>query len=110
MLTSSKLNPPPHLNRHVEVRKISSDIDWYEVVRLQVMCADPKFMSKDYERFKQRQFDSYRKMVAVGLGSWFGAFIDGKLVGDLGIFFEGNVGRYQNVGTHPNLRRQGIWG
>lgn len=53
---------------------------------------------------------SYRKMSEAGMGSWFGVFIDGKLVGDLGIFYEGNVGRYQNVGTHPDHRRQGIYG
>ena len=31
-------------------------------------------------------------------------------MGDLGIFFEGPVGRYQMVGTHPDFRKQGICG
>ncbi len=110
VLTSMKLNPPPHINDHVQVRRISSDKDWAEVIQLQTLCADPKFMNDYYEQFKQRQMASYRKMSEAGMGSWFGAFMDGKLVGDLGIFYEGNVGRYQNVGTHPDHRRQGICG
>ncbi len=51
---------------------------------------------------------SYRQMFEAGMASWFGAFMDGQLVGDLGVFCEGIVGRYQNVGTHPEYRRQGI--
>ena len=109
-LTSMKLNPPPHLNTDVEIRKISSDKDWAEVILLQKLCTDPKFLNEHYEQFKQRQMASYRQMSEAGMGAWFGAFLGDKLVGDLGIFFEGNVGRYQNVGTHPDYRRQGICG
>lgn len=110
VLTSDKLNPPPHINNRVQVRKILSDKDWAEVTQLQILCAEPQFMNGDYEQFKQRQMASYRKMSEAGMGSWFGAFRDGKLVGDLGIFYEGNMGRYQSVGTHPDHRRQGICG
>lgn len=49
-------------------------------------------------------------MSEAGLGNWFGAFIGEQLVGDLGIFHENGIGRYQNVGTHPNFRKQGICG
>jgi hypothetical protein len=110
VLTSTKLNPPPHNNDQVQVRKISSDKDWTEVVKLQTLCADPKFINDDYARFKQRQMNSYRQMSEAGMGSRFGAFIEDKLVGDLGIFHQARVGRYQNVGTHPEHRRQGICG
>ena len=43
-----------------------------------------------------------------GMGNWFGAYLEGQLIGDLGIFFGENMGRYQNVGTHPDFRRQGV--
>jgi hypothetical protein len=108
VLTTSKLSPPLYLNTQISVRKIESDKDWSDVVHLQTLYADPKFMSDYYRGFKQRQMDSFREMANAGMGSWFGAFIDDELVGDLGIFYEGKIGRYQNVGTHPDQRRQGI--
>lgn len=110
VLTASKLSLPLHINNLVEVRKISSDQDWNDVINLQTLFADPKFLNEEYKQFKQRQMTSYRKMAEAGMGSWFGAFIDDQLVGDLGIFYEGTVARYQNVCTHPNNRRQGICG
>jgi GNAT superfamily N-acetyltransferase len=110
VLSATKLIPPLHINNQVQVRRISSDNDWLDVTRLQILCADPRFLNEDYSQFKQRQMAAYYKMSESGIGSWFGAFIDGNLVGDLGIFFEGGVGRYQNVGTHPDYRRQGICG
>lgn len=33
-----------------------------------------------------------------------------KLVGELGIYFENGLGRFQSVGTHPDFRRRGICG
>ena len=110
VLTAQKLRPPPHLNGNVIVRKISTDQEWSEVIRLQTLCADPKFLNDYYEQFKQRQMSAYRKMSEAGRGAWFGAFLDGQLVGNLGIFYEGKVGRYQNVGSHPDHRRTGICG
>jgi ribosomal protein S18 acetylase RimI-like enzyme len=110
VLTATKLNPPPYLNDQIVVRKITSDQDWDEVLKLQIICAKPKFRNDYYEEFKKRQRDDYRKMSESGMGAWFGAFLGDKMVGDLGIFYEGNIGRYQNVGTHPDCRRQGICG
>lgn len=110
VLTAAKLIPPSHLSKQLQVRKISSDQDWAEVIQLQTLCADPKFLNGTYEQFKERQMAAYRKMSEAGMGAWFGAYIDAKLVGDLGIFYEGGIGRYQNVGTHPDHRRRGICG
>ncbi len=50
-------------------------------------------------------------MIAAGLGRWFGAFLDGRLVADMGIFTDAQVGdlaRYQSVVTHPDFRRRGV--
>ena len=43
------------------------------------------FSEPEYRVFKERQMARYRAMAERGLGRWFGAFLDGKLVGDLGI-------------------------
>lgn len=110
VLTTEKLNPPPHLNKNVHVKKIMSDHEWNQVVELQNLCADPKYVNEYYCEFKQRQMDQYREMSKAGRGFWFGGYFGDKLVGDLGIFYEDGIGRYQSVGTHPDHRRQGICG
>lgn len=110
VLTTKKLNLPPYVNDRVEVKKIQSDQDWAKVVQLQIQCADSKFANEHFEKFKHLQMGTYRKMSEAGMGFWFGAYIDGKLVGDLGIFFEGEFARYQSVETHPNFRKLGVCG
>ena len=52
----------------------------------------------------------YREMIAAGMGDWFGAFLDGELVADMGLFVEDGIGRFQSVKTHPVYRRRGICG
>ncbi|MBM7069614.1 GNAT family N-acetyltransferase [Actibacterium sp. 188UL27-1] len=42
------------------------------------------------------------------MGCWLGAFDRDLLVGDLGIFADGHVGRYQSVETRPSHRGLGI--
>ena len=64
-------------------------------------------MNDHYVEFKKSQMRQYRKMSDAGKGYWFGAYLGGNLVGDLGVFCEAEVGRYQSVGTHPGYRRQG---
>jgi len=48
-------------------------------------------------------------MVRHGHGAWFGAFVDGVIRAELGIFTDGEgIARYQFVGTHPDFRRRGL--
>ena len=108
VLTASRLCAPSHLNDHVQIRRLVGDQDWKDALKIQTICAEPMLMNDDYKRFKRRQFATFPKMSRAKKGSWFGAFINGKLEADLGIFYEGNIGRYQNVETHPSFRRQGI--
>jgi hypothetical protein len=110
VLTSQNLNPPPHINTDLKIRALYQDQDWEDALNLQILCSDAKYQSDGFSNFKKKQMANYRKMVDSKRGLWFGAFLEGKLVGDLGIFYEGNVARYQNVGTHPDFRRQGICG
>ena len=50
----------------------------------------------------------YRKMSRSGHGDWYGAFIEGKLVADLGLYHQDGTGRFQDVETNPHFRRRGI--
>ncbi|OFZ79396.1 MAG: hypothetical protein A2603_14490 [Bdellovibrionales bacterium RIFOXYD1_FULL_55_31] len=110
VLATNRVVPPPKINQHIQVRPISTDSEWEAAIQLQILCRKPEFDQTGYEAFKRRQFETYRKMANANRGHWFGAFINDKLVGDLGIFHDGTLGRYQNVGTHPDYRRQGICG
>jgi GNAT superfamily N-acetyltransferase len=58
----------------------------------------------------EAQLARYRRMAEAGLGAWLGAFVDGRLVADLGLFCKGDIGRYQAVGTAPDYRRRGYAG
>jgi ribosomal protein S18 acetylase RimI-like enzyme len=108
LLAARELEKPNKVNKKIKVRKLKSDQDWEDVIDLQVLCADPKYLDETYYDFKRNQMINYRKMSEEGLGSWYGAFLDGEMVGDLGIYTVEDIARYQNVGTHPEYRKQGI--
>lgn len=109
VLSTETLQPPQHLNREMTIKKIATDHDWHEVTELQIVCGDPKY-ALGYRPFKEAQMLQYRKMTEAGRGHWFGAYLNGRLVADLGIFHEGTLARYQSVGTHPDFRRLGLCG
>ena len=110
VLTADTVSPPPRPNREVEVRPLASDADWAQALENQVVCHAAEFRLPEYRVFKTLQMDAYRRMAAAGLGAWFGAFLDGRLVADLGVFVDGPVARFQAVETHPDFRRRGICG
>ena len=110
VLTAKKLVPPSRLNKDIEIKKIESAQQWDDATELQVACSDPKYFNDEYRDFKKKQMASYQEMTKAGKGHWFGAYLGDQLVGDLGIYFEDGLARYQNVGTHPDFRRQGICG
>jgi RimJ/RimL family protein N-acetyltransferase len=110
VLTARTVRPPPKLNEAIETRIITTDDEWQEVTALQILCGQEGYQPEEYRAFKKAQMLQYRAMSEAGLGAWFGAFYDGKLVGDLGIYRDGNIGRFQSVETHPEFFRQGICG
>ncbi len=110
VLTASHVVPPVKRNTAVVVRAIQSPQEWEEAIQLQIACRHFEFELASYASFKRRQFKNYQAMAKAGLGHWFGAFLGKRMVGDLGIFHHDSIGRFQNVGTHPDFRRQGICG
>ena len=108
VLTAGNVARPAKYNDKISVKKIITDKDWNDALISQTLSTDPKFASAGFNSFKKKQMDNYRAMSEKGMGNWFGAYINEQIVGDLGLFFEKELGRYQNVGTHPSFRRQGI--
>lgn len=110
VMATDTLSPPQRYNHEVEVRALQTDADFAEHIDLHVLCWEGRDDGAGYRAFYEARTDSYRRMIAAGLGSWFGAFLDGRLVADMGIFVEADLARYQSVVTHPDFRRRGICG
>jgi GNAT superfamily N-acetyltransferase len=109
VLTAQDLAEPPRPNRQAAYRELTGDDDWGQSADLRAVVytdepgGDPEFM--------RARLVAERALTDSGHGSWFGAFVDGELVAQLGIITDGSgVARYQNVETHPDWRRRGLAG
>lgn len=109
-LTATEVTMPPYPNIKLEVRPLQSKEEWDLMVEIQIESAHDNLPRKEWIRFYNSQRERYEKMKQQNLGHWFGGFIKGKLVAGLGLFHNGEMGRYQIVSTHPDYRRQGICG
>jgi GNAT superfamily N-acetyltransferase len=108
VLTATALREPPHRNDAAVYRPLVTDDDWRQAVELRVACTDEGSGGRE---FCERRVADARRLAEGGHGSCFGAFQQGRLVAQLGMFSDGGpVARYQNVETHPAARRQGLAG
>ncbi|WP_019012112.1 GNAT family N-acetyltransferase [Deinococcus aquatilis] len=112
VMAAPSLHAPPHLNTHAEYRSLTdTDEEWAQALENQVASREDGHDEQRYRRFKETQLRGLREMCRAGLGFWYGAFLDGRLVADLGVFSDGEgLLRYQSVGTDPGYRRQGLCG
>lgn len=109
-LATSHPGVPPHPAEGVTVRVLEGDQDWHRVWENQQAELPEGSNPVGYATYLTRRIAALRHMADRGHGAWFGAFLGEQLVGDLGLFFEGSVGRFQEVETHPLFRRRGICG
>lgn len=110
VMTGRSVNPPQHTNTEVIIRPLETDSDWAQVLENQVLHRSEEYEEAGYGIFKAAQMENYRKLQSDARGAWFAAFLGEKLVADCGLFFDGKLGRFQSVGTHPDYRRRGICG
>ena len=98
---------PVATNGKIEVRAFCSQEDWNDWASMQLAdMTDPSdIVSQRYLAYQQK---AHRALVTRGLGDWWGAFIDGEQVGSLGLFFLGDVGRFQSVVTAEHHRNKGV--
>lgn len=109
-LMASEVVPPPKINSEIRVRHIETDDEWDAVLEAKLRVRNPRFDLKTYAPFKRKWLDVRRRLADGGLGNWYGAYIGDRLVGDLGLFHDGAVARFQDVGTEDEFRRRGICG
>lgn len=94
-------------NEAVEVRLLESDRDWADWTRISLaVMADPE--SDVSLRCVDFQRSAYRRLIERQWGNWWGAFIDGEMVGSLGLFFFGRIGRFQSIVTRDDRRNRRV--
>ena len=110
VLMLEALKPDPEPGKNLSLREICTDADWEAVLKLQILVSEGGTPSKEYVEFKNRAFQTYRRLSEAGAGAWWGAFIGETLVGDMGLYFDDQfeTGRFQSVETHPEYRRIGV--
>lgn len=110
MLSARAVRPPPKVCVEAEVRAIVEGWEWDAVLENHVAIHGDEHGEAAYRVYSQGKIRSYRRLVEAGQGHWFGAFVEGRLAGDLGLFAFDGVGRFQTVGTHADFRRRGVCG
>lgn len=110
VLGASAVHRPAKFCEEAEIRTICEDWEWEAVIENKVAGREEIYTEAGYRDFVTRQMERRRLMAKEGLGQWFGAFLDGRLAGDLGLFVFEGLGRFQSVDTHPDFRRRGVCG
>jgi RimJ/RimL family protein N-acetyltransferase len=111
VMTAELVHEPPRPNPHATYRRLTSGADWAQSIELQMACRDDGQEEAGHREFATRRAGTYRRLVGAGHGAWFGAFLDGELVSQMGLFRAGEgLARFQAVETHPSVRGQGLAG
>ncbi len=110
VLTASHLKPPPHPNAEIEIRTLHSESDWAELLELQVEFRDEGHEESHFRTYAEGRLRGHRKRIDAGQGEWYGAFLAGRQIANLGIFRSARMARFQIVMTHPEFRRRGVCG
>lgn len=108
ILKANSTSLPGNKNNDIKIRQIETSEEWKQVIDLQIITSGEDYNSDEYLPFIKKQFADRKKMIDAGKGKWFGAFLGDILVGDLGIFVESEIARFQAVETHPDHRKKGI--
>ena len=107
VMATSALTRPPRYNPDLDVRRLT-EADYASVIDLHVLSGYEGESEADYRRFWEANMEGFGRMIRAGRGAWFGAFLGGALVADMGLFTDGELARYQAVVTHPDHRRRGV--
>jgi GNAT superfamily N-acetyltransferase len=100
---------PPRWAVGLEIRPCESQADWTQSTELSVLTREKGHSEAAHRKYALARTRAREEMIARGSGQWFGAWYEGELVAELGIFDTGaGIARFQSVTTHPKYRRRGI--
>ena len=110
VMNASAVHEPPRPNREATYRQLTTDDDWAQSVELNLACND-EHEEQAHREFVTRKAATNRALVEAGHGGWFGAFVGGALLSQMGLFSAGpGLARFQSVETHPDARGRGLAG
>ena len=113
VMTASVVHAPPRPNQQATYRRLTSDDDWAQSVELRVACneADEEEEGDAHLEFTRLRAATNRGLTEAGHGAWFGAFVDGRLLSQMGLVAASpGLARFQSVETHPEARGRGLAG
>ncbi len=61
-----------------------------------------------FARYTEQRCAERQELIRSGRAQWWGAFLGEQLVSSAGLVWEGKLGRFQHVATHPDYRRRGF--
>lgn len=104
VMTARTLKQPPHFNPELLVKPAETAADWDAAVLSESNYApDPAPNPRIAARLA-----SYKGMARANEGYWYGALLEEKPVGGLGIYRVGRTGVIDSLSTHPEFRRRGV--
>jgi hypothetical protein len=106
VLTTSEVKKPEKYNENVEVRAFG-DADWPKYVDIHFTPNWGYGPDDEQKVFLQEESEIFKTVVKENKGQRYGAFLDGEMVAELGVYWKGDLVRFNNVGTHPEHRRLG---
>ena len=72
------------------------------MLELQLQSREQGFAEAPYRAFLHERVAAWRRLIADSCGVWLAAFDAGTLVADAGLFWAGDLGRFQNVETRES--------
>ncbi|MGS0743120.1 GNAT family N-acetyltransferase [Glaciimonas sp. GG7] len=93
---------------NVDIHIFSSEKDWKNWEEMLIRDNENYFPENEYHQYLAYQRRIYQSLTDANRGSMWGGYLNGKQVASLGLFFDGNIGRFQSVVTDPLHRNKGI--
>ena len=110
VLTQQKADfiAPTQLNNDFLYRPLLSDSDWQQWVELSVSERQGNHAQDSYREFLSGQSANYRALAAQGLGEYYGAFSNNRLIGFAGLYYQASLARFQHVLVAPEFQNRGV--
>ncbi|MBT3785999.1 GNAT family N-acetyltransferase [bacterium] len=106
-LVTKRPELPPKINKDIVVKPIVSEADWNSLPEVHVNPNSSRSIDSQIE-FQKSRIKTFKELSKRKFGHRFGAYLEGKLVGDLGLYHQDGIARFNEVATHHEYYRRGI--
>ncbi|TPV92765.1 MAG: GNAT family N-acetyltransferase [Myxococcales bacterium FL481] len=107
VLVIDRIEALNHIVRDLEIAECRTAADWDAAWKLLLRTAGP-MLTPYHREYCRVCLQHYRRMSEAGKGAWLLARCGGEMVAHVGIYCDGELGRFRQVATLPSHRRRGI--